>query len=96
VAQGFWFQVQDTDKEAVLVPWAVEHIGQHPLVMKMEEFPMALMNFQKYFPWAQPSSEGVTMYTSILMAHDMLFEDMMENIGWWMKERGFSLWHWMI
>jgi hypothetical protein len=38
VAQGFWFQVYETDKQAVLVPWSEENIGQHPLVTIMEEF----------------------------------------------------------
>jgi hypothetical protein len=92
VVQGFWFQVKETDNRAVLVPWAAEHLGEHPLVTKMADFLMALMTFRKYFPRAQPRSEGLTLYTSILMAHDVSFEDMTENIGWWMKERNFGLW----
>jgi hypothetical protein len=50
VAQGFWAQVKEMDSQAVLVPWAEEHIGEHPFVTKMAEFPTSLMNFRKYFP----------------------------------------------
>jgi hypothetical protein len=50
VVQGFWFQVKEMDNRAVLVPWAEENIGEHPLVTKMVEFPTSLMNFWKYFP----------------------------------------------
>jgi hypothetical protein len=91
VAQGFWFHVMDTDSQAVLVPWAEENISQHHLVTKMAEFPTSLTNFRKYFPQAQPRMEGVTVYTSIFMAHDVPFEEMMENMGWWMKEREIGL-----
>jgi hypothetical protein len=27
------------------------------------------------------------------MAHNVPFKEMMENMGWWMKEREFGLWH---
>ena len=33
-----------------------------------------------------------TLYVSILMAHDMYFSDIMENVWWWLSEKKFGLW----
>ena len=33
-----------------------------------------------------------TLYGSILMAHDMHFSDIMENVQWWLSEKKFRLW----
>ena len=35
---------------------------------------------------------GQTLYVSILMAHNMPFSDIMENVQWWLSEKNFGLW----
>ena len=32
------------------------------------------------------------MYTSLMLGHDMLFEEIKENLDWWLCEHKFALW----
>ena len=91
-AKAFWAQMVDTDKTAVLVPWAEEHQKDNPLLASLTKFPTMLGVFKKYFSRAQPNTRGQTLYVSILMAHNMPFSEIMENIRWWLSKKKFGLW----
>jgi hypothetical protein len=91
-AKAFWAQILDTDKSAALVPWAEEHQKENPLLFDLTRFPTTLGLLKRYFTRAQPSTSGQTLYVSILMAHDMSFPDIMENVRWWLIEKKFGLW----
>ena len=32
------------------------------------------------------------MYTSLMLGHDMPFEEIKENLDWWLQENKFALW----
>jgi hypothetical protein len=91
-AKAFWAQLVDTDKTAVLAPWAEEHQQDNPLLSNLARFPTTLGVFKKYFSRAQPNTKGQTLYVSILMAHNSPIEEIMENIRWWLSEKKFGLW----
>ena len=96
MAKAFWVQILATDNNAVLVPWLEEHQHESPLLTSPMKFPTTLGNFKKYFSRAQPNTHGQTLYVSILMAHNMPFSDIMENIWWWLSEKNFGLWKWQV
>jgi hypothetical protein len=91
-AKAFWAQILDTDKSAALVPWTVEHQKENPLLFDLTRFPTTLGLLKRYFTRAQPSTSGQTLYVSILMAHNIPFTDIMENVRWWLIEKKFGLW----
>jgi hypothetical protein len=91
-AKAFWSQILETDKSAVLAPWAEEHQKDNPLLASLTKFPTTLGVLKKYFSRAQPNTSGQTLYMSILMAHDMPLSDIMENVRWWLSEKKFGLW----
>ena len=92
VTKTFWAQILSTDNKAVLVPWMEEHQHELPLLTSLEKFPSMLSNLRKYFSRAQPNIRGQTLYMSILLGHNMLFLDIMENVWWWLSEKKFGLW----
>jgi hypothetical protein len=87
VAKNFWTQILAVDKSAVLVPWATDHQMDGSLVTSLTKFPNLLSTFRKYFPRTNPNIKGMTLYTSMLMAHNLPYEDIMENIRWWLNEK---------
>jgi hypothetical protein len=91
-AKAFWALMMDTDNTAALAPWAEEHQQDNPLLLGLNRFPMTLSVLKKYFARAQPNTKGQTLYVSILMAHNQPFEEIMENIRWWLSERKAGLW----
>jgi hypothetical protein len=91
-AKAFWAQMVETDKTAVLAPYAQEHQNDNPLLSNMAKFPTTLSALKKYFARAQPNTKGQTLYVSILMAHNIPYEEIMENIRWWLGEKKFGLW----
>jgi hypothetical protein len=90
--KAFWAQMMENDKTVALAPWAVEHHHDNLLILSLAKFPMMLSVLKKYFSRAQLNSKGQTLYVSILMAHNEPFEEIMENIRWWLSENKFSLW----
>jgi hypothetical protein len=92
MAKAFWAQVLEVDKAAALAPWLEEHQNDNPLLFNLMRFPMTLGLLKKYFSRAQPSTSGQTLYVSILMAHDVPFEEIMENVRWWLQEKKCGLW----
>ena len=95
-AKAFWAQMVETDKTAALVPWAEEHQQENPLLLSLTRFPTTLGALKKYFSWAQPNTKGQMLYVSILMVHNIPYDEIMENIRWWLSERKFGLWKWQV
>jgi hypothetical protein len=91
-AKAFWAQMIETDKTAALAPYAQEHQQDNPLVLSLAKFPTTLSVLKKYFARAQPNTKGQTLYVSILMAHNTSYDEIMENIRWWLSEKKFGLW----
>jgi uncharacterized spore protein YtfJ len=91
-AKAFWAQMLETDKTVALAPWAQEHQQDNPLLLSLAKFPTTLSVLKKYFSRAQPNTKGQTLYVSILMAHNTPYEEIMENIRWWLGEKKFGLW----
>jgi hypothetical protein len=92
VAKNFWTQILAVDKSAVLVPWTTDHQTDGSLVTSLTKFPNLLSPFRKYFPRTNPNTKGMTLYTSMLMAHNLPYEDIMENIRWWLNEKRYGMW----
>jgi hypothetical protein len=91
-AKAFWAQMIETDKMAALAPYAQEHQQDNPLVLSLAKFPTMLSILKKFFARAQPNTKGQTLYVSILMAHNTSYDEIMENIRWWLSEKKFGLW----
>lgn len=91
-ARTFWMQVLEADKAAALVPWAEEHQSENPLILNLLRFPTTPGLLKRYFSRAQPSTSSQTLYVSILLAHDLPFDEIMENIRWWLIERKCGMW----
>jgi hypothetical protein len=92
VAKAFWAQMIETDKTVALAPYAQEHQQDNPLLLSLAKFPTTLSVLKKYFTRAQPNTKGQTLYVSILMAHNTPYDEIMENIRWWLSEKKFGLW----
>jgi hypothetical protein len=90
--KAFWAQMMEIDKTAALAPWAEEHQHDNPVLLSLTRFPTTLSILKKYFARAQPNTKGQTLYVSILMAHNQSFDEIMENIRWWLSERKAGLW----
>jgi hypothetical protein len=69
-----------------------EHQQDNPLLIGATKFPTTLSVFKRYFSRAQPNTKGQILYVLILMAHNSPYEDIMENIRWWLGEKKFGLW----
>jgi hypothetical protein len=94
--KAFWAQMLETDKMVALAPYAQEHQQDNPLLLSLAKFPTRLSILKKYFTRAQPNMKGQTLYVSILMAHNTPYDEIMENIWWWLSEKKFGLWKWQV
>jgi hypothetical protein len=91
-AKAFWGQMMETDKMVALAPYAQEHQQDNPLLLSLAKFPTMLSMLKKYFTRAQPNTKRQMLYVSILMAHNIPYDEIMENIWWWLSEKKCGLW----
>jgi hypothetical protein len=91
-AKAFGAQMIETDKTVALAPYAQEHQQDNPRMLSLAKFPTTLSVLKKYFARAQPNTKGQALYVSILMAHNTAYDEIMENIWWWLSEKKFGLW----
>ena len=90
VAKAVLTKLQEMDSSIRILPWATG--SRTPHIRGSSDVPNTMGKFKQYFPRIFPNKKGGGMYTSILIGHDKIFPDIIDDIAWWLKQEGHGLW----
>jgi len=93
LAEEVWSSIISHDTDAMIFPFLEIHQHESPPLMREKEyFPKTLMEFKRYFNRANPNTNGGEHWMSFLLAHNVPFESIKEEIGWQWREIKCMIW----
>ena len=88
-----WFtKTKEYDPTAALLPfYDSDDTPSRRAVSIPAKIPQGMGEFKKYLARAAPKVEGGDNYTSIVLATDKSYEEIIADMGWWYKQHGHTL-----
>lgn len=84
---------REHDSKLVFIP--VRKIDQLPVtnrIISKAQLVPNLTQIQKFFPTLSPRRYKRNQYIDVLMGHSIPFEELINNVDWWLRENTHGLW----
>jgi hypothetical protein len=85
-------QLWSEDPNVVVYPWADEHIRENRALHNPSELPSTNGALRRYFFRINPRPSGGPIYVMVRLGHSKPMTDIMEGIGWWLRDHTHGLW----
>ncbi|WP_288992759.1 hypothetical protein, partial [uncultured Marinobacter sp.] len=82
-------QIKTLDKRLVIYPWKQEDATSPPIHLA-SEIPGRVSASKIYFNRARERANGGNLWVSIYCGHGKPFEELHEDIDWWLRANGFG------
>ena len=89
MAKTFFSRAKEMDSSLTLFPWAVN--SKQVKVKDARSIPEQMGAFKTFFHQAQPKVIGGFVYMRVWLGHDKPFEELHEDLKWWMTEHKHGL-----
>ena len=85
-------KLQEAEKDIVVLPYAAENSNLKLLKTFPEDIPSGISTLKKYFQNATPRMNGESYYIRALLFYNKPFEEITEDIKWWLGEQKAGIW----
>ena len=85
-------KLQEAEKDIVVLPYAAENSNLKPLKTFPGDIPSGISTLKKYFQNATPRMNGGSYYIRALLFYNKPFEEITEDIKWWLGEQKAGIW----
>ncbi len=85
-------QLWSEDPNVVVYPWADDHVRANRALHNSSELPATNGALRRYFSRINPRPAGGPLYVMVRLGHSIPMSEIMESIGWWLREQNHGLW----